>query len=145
MTTKNEELLNIFRGIIAKQGWQCREMTEELVDAAEIFFANRNNKSRGSYPKAPENPYKKRVDTNPFAYEIRGEKVDSKTKELVYAEAIDKYHMICAERILHPLYTSPPDHACEIETVRSILKDDAFAISFQSIAQYRKALLEAIK
>ncbi len=32
----------------------------------------------------------------------------------------------------------------EIENIKSIIKDDTFAISFQSMAQYRKALLEII-
>jgi hypothetical protein len=32
-----------------------------------------------------------------------------------------------------------------IERLKALIKDDAFAISFQSMTQYRKALLENLK
>ena len=35
--------------------------------------------------------------------------------------------------------------SAEIAQLKTLIKDDAFAISFQSMAQYRKSLLEAIK
>ena len=43
------------------------------------------------------------------------------------------------------LVTANNEKANEIVELQALIKNDAFAISFQSMAQYRKALLEAIK
>ncbi len=48
-----------------------------------------------------------------------------------------------AERYTVPLYTQPVGNA-ELASIRNIVRDDAYAITFQSLAQYRTALLKAI-
>lgn len=70
--------------------------------------------------------------------------IDDNTETVTFKETVGQ----CARQIIAALYTAPPSGVREkfsLMVVLDILKNDAYAASFQSTAQYRSALIKEIK
>ena len=66
---------------------------------------------------------------------------DNYEKLVLQYNILDRnYKDLCSKNMY-----APPDQTAEIERLKALIKDDAFASTFQSMVKYRKALLKEIE